>query len=93
MATYTATFKDGTQVTRTSKHAYVVAWRATWVVDGAVRSDVGFSASAEKVSAYCPAPYGVTGGTAKQRAEAKRKNAEFQAASRYSVEIAPAIAA
>lgn len=92
MATkYTATFSDGTAITRTSERTYGAAWRATWTDprDGEPHALTGFCASPEKASPYSPCPYGgaLTGS---RRAQQNRKNAEFRAAAGYRVEIVPA---
>lgn len=55
-------------------------------------SFTGFSASADKVNADKPDLFGVSG-SPKQKAEAKRKNAEYRVACGYRVEIVPVNAA
>jgi len=92
MPRYTATFADGTTITRNSERAYTAAWRATWNKDGRIVSFTGFSVSADKVNADKPDLVGVFG-SPKQKAEAKRKNAEYREACGYRVEIVPAAAA
>ncbi len=90
MTTYTATFADGTTITRNSDRAYGAAWRATWTnKEGNLMSDTGFSISPDKANAYAPKVYGVHG-TPKQKAEAKRLNAEHLQNCGYRIEIVPA---
>ena len=55
MTKYTATFSDGTTITRDSKRDFAVAWQASWIGNGDGRGFItGFSASADKVQAYVP---------------------------------------
>lgn len=93
MTTYTATFADGKTIIRNSDRQYTAAWRATWTnpESGRVSSVEGFSASPEVAakSAYIPSPWGCYGTNA-QKAEARRKNAEYREAAGYRVEIVPA---
>ena len=95
MTKYTATFADGTQITRKTDREYKVAWRSTWTgSDGAKRSETGFSVSREKVNAYKPTPWHEgRGSSASQRSEARKKNAEFLVTSGYRVEIVNTVAA
>jgi hypothetical protein len=93
MNKYTATFADGTSITRKSNRGYAVAWRATWSADGYEFEHTGFSASADKVNAYLPGPfYAGRFPSANDRAKARAKNEAFRIESGYRVEIAPAIA-
>ena len=92
MNKYTATFADGTTITRNTERQYAVAWRATWEHNGQQFEDTGFSYSKDKVNAYKPHPYYVgMGMSANDRAKARAKNAAFCAESNYRVEVAPAI--
>lgn len=78
MNKYTATFSDGTTVTRKSERDYAVAWLTTWTDEGKECYDYGFSVSREKVSPYVPNPFGTFRGmSSKQRAAANAANAEF----------------
>lgn len=88
---YTATFADGTTVTRTTAREYGVAWRATWTsTDGVKRSDSGFSFNRECAVPYRPVVR-LGYGSRAQKAAAKKANAEYLAASGYAVEFAPAV--
>lgn len=95
MIKYTATFADGTVVTRKSNRGYAVAWRATWTTaDGTARVEIGFSVSREKAQPYKPAPWARGRGfSAKQNAEAARKNEDYVRQAGYRVEIVAAVAA
>jgi hypothetical protein len=97
MNKYTATFADGTSITRKSARGYAVAWRATWInLDGRARVETGFSASAELAakSARPGLPYGTWRGmSSKDRAFSDRQNAQFLANANLRVEITPAVAA
>jgi hypothetical protein len=97
MTKYTATFADGTSITRSTKREYAVAWRATWTsLDGSACTETGFSASAAlaEKSARPSGPYGTwRGQSSKDRAIANERNAQFLAQCGLRVEIAPAIAA
>lgn len=97
MNKYTATFADGTVLTRKSARGYAVAWRATWVsLDGVTRFDDGFSATVEnaQASARPSLPYGTWRGMSpKDRAVAAEQNAKFLANANLRIEIVPAIAA
>lgn len=95
MTKYIATFADGTTISRKTARAYGAAWRATWTnADGTVRSETGFSISREKAQPYKPAPWATGRGfSAKQNAEAARKNEEYVQSIGYCVEIVPAVAA
>ena len=93
---FVATFANGDTITRTSAHAYGVAWRATWTNPDSGRkyAPTGFSVSKESASPVKPGLYWVHRGmSANERAEAKRKNAEFLTLSGYRVEFAPAVVA
>lgn len=94
MTTYTATFSDGTTISRNSKRLYAAAWRATWTEkNGTFVSFEGFSISAEKVNAYKPSVRCTGRGfSAKQNAAAKRLNQEHVSSVGYRVEIVPALA-
>ena len=96
MNKYTATFADGTVITRKSKNGYAVAWRATWTsLEGAPCVETGFSASAENAaqSARPGLPYGTWRGmSAKDRAFANEQNAKFLQGCNLRVEIVPAVA-
>jgi hypothetical protein len=92
MNKYTATFADGTTITRKTERQYAVAWRATWTCGGHDREETGFSYAKDKVNAYKPSPYYAgMGMSANDRAKARAKNAAFCAESNYRVEVAPAI--
>ena len=92
MNKYTATFADGTTITRKTERLYAVAWRATWTCGGHDREETGFSYAKDKVNAYKPSPYYAgMGMSANDRAKARAKNAAFCAESNYRVEVAPAI--
>lgn len=94
MNKFTATFADGTTITRKTDRVYAAAWRATWTRDGHECEDTGFSFSADKVNAYKPHPYYAGRGmSSAARAKAKALNAAYCAESGYRVEIVPAIAA
>jgi hypothetical protein len=97
MKKYTATFADGTSITRKSARGYAVAWRATWInLDGRARTETGFSATAQNAAASArpSLPYGTWRGmSSKDRAFAGQQNAQFLANANLRVEIAPAIAA
>lgn len=87
MNKYTATFADGTTITRNSTHAYAVAWRATWTNDKGHRfSRTGFSATASKPNAEKPTPFWY-GDSSKARAKARNDNAKWLADSDYKVEV------
>jgi len=91
MTTYTATFADGTTISRTTKRTYAAAWRVSYTKDGVFLTDTGFCATPEKATPFNPAPYELHRGlSAKQRAEAKKMNDEFLAQSGYKVEIVTA---
>lgn len=96
MTTYTATFSDGTTITRKSDRAYTAAWRATWTEpeNGQTFYQEGFSATSEVAakSAGVLSKYGVYGSAA-QKAKARRLNAEYRVAAGYRVEIVQAVAA
>lgn len=93
MNKYSATFADGTTITRTSAREYGVAWRATWTNDnGRARAETGFSSSREKANPYRP-KVAMGGGSSRDREWAKRQNDEFIARSGYGVEFAPAVRA
>lgn len=93
MNTYTATFANGKTLTRKSKNGYAFAWMATWAdTDGKQLSDSGFSASFElaQKAAKPWTPFGVWHGmSAKDRATATAKNAEFLANCNLKIEILP----
>lgn len=97
MIKYTATFADGTSISRKSNRGYAVAWRAKWInIDGRACTETGFSASAELASkAATPGlPYGIWRGmSAKDRAVANEMNAKFLANANLQVEIVPTVAA
>lgn len=97
MNKYTATFADGTTLTRKSNRGYAVAWRATWTdLFGHARSDTGFSASAENAAktAKPGLPYGTwRGQSASARAFANERNAKFLETCNLKIEIVPAVAA
>jgi len=94
MTKFTATFADGTSITRKTERTYAVAWRATWTRDGHEIEETGFSASPEKVNAYSPAPYYVGRyASSNDRAKAKAKNEAYRLEAGYRVEIVPAVAA
>lgn len=97
MIKYTATFADGTSITRKSDRGYAVAWRATWTnVHGLPRVETGFSSSTENAakSARPGLPYGTwRGQSAKDRAFAAEQNAKFLANANLNVEIVPVVAA
>lgn len=96
MNKYTATFADGSSITRQSARGYAVAWRATWTsLNGSVRTETGFSASEENAtkSARPCLPYGTYRGmSSKDRAFANQQNAKFLANANFNIEIAPAVA-
>jgi hypothetical protein len=96
MNKYTATFADGTSITRKSNRGYAVAWRATWTsVEGAARSDEGFSSSVDLAtkSATPGLPYGTWRGmSSSARAHANEQNSKFLANANVKIEIVPAIA-
>lgn len=97
MTKYTATFADGTSITRKSNRGYTVAWRATWTsVDGRACTETGFSATAQnaQASARPGLPYGIWRGmSAKDKAFANEMNAKFLANANLRVEIVAAVAA
>lgn len=97
MTNFTATFTNGKTLTRKSNNNYAFAWMATWThINGNMISDSGFSSSAELAAkaAKPSAPFGVWKGmSAKDRAIANTKNAEFLQGCNLKVEIVPAIAA
>ena len=97
MNKYTATFADGSSITRQSARGYAVAWRATWTnADGFVRTETGFSASEEHAtkSARPSLPYGTWRGmSSKDRAFADQQNAKFLANANLNIEIVPTITA
>lgn len=87
----TATFADGTTITRKTERAYGVAWKATW----SGNSRTGFSSSADKVSAYVP-----TLAWPKDRFPSKAELAQVKADQAqalidtgYRVEIVPTVTA
>lgn len=92
MTHFTATFADGTQITRNSEHGYTVAWRATWTEEGRLITFTGFSARADKINAdspdyMCPRHF-----SAARRAAIQKENAARRAATGYKVEVVPAVA-
>jgi hypothetical protein len=97
MNKYTATFLDGTSITRKSARGYAVAWRATWInIDGRACTETGFSATAAnaQASARPGLPYGTWRGmSSKDRAFANEQNAKFLANASLRVEIVQTIAA
>lgn len=97
MTKYTATFADGTVITRKSARGYAVAWRATWdEKDGQRLSETGFSVSKENAeqSAKPYLPWEVTRGqSAKARAFANEQNAKFLKNCNLRVEIVQVTAA
>lgn len=92
---FTATFADGTTITRSSAHAYTVAWRATWTDDNGFRNEVtGFAVSREKASPQRPGKALLWRGmSTNDRARAKRENAAYIERSGYRVEFAAAVKA
>lgn len=90
MNKYTATFSDGTTVSRKTNRTYAYAWKATWTYqDGRVCSDTGFSIDRD-CKPYVPAPWFTGRGlSAKQLEENRRKNAELLAQIDYKSEIVP----
>lgn len=95
MNKFSATFADGTTVTRKTAREYAVAWRVTWTTDnGIARVETGFSVSREKAAPYRPEiAWAHSGLSSNERAHARRKNAEFLARSGYRVEFAQAVRA
>ena len=95
MNKYTATFADGSIITRKSDRGYAVAWRATWTnLEGNPRSETGFSSSTEHATknARPVLPYGTWRGmSSKDRAFANQQNAKFLAGANLKVEIVPTI--
>jgi hypothetical protein len=91
MNKYTATFADGTTITRKSSHTYTSAWRATWTrLDGERVFDTGFSSSAELAAkaAKVGLPYGTWRGmSAKARTTANEQNAKFLQTCDMTIEI------
>lgn len=91
MNKYTATFSDGKTIKRNSNREYAVAWRiqyTTWY--GSQCEDTGFAASREQAqkAAQPNLPYGINRRmSSNDKAEAKRKNAEYLATANVSVEI------
>ena len=96
MIKYTATFADGTSITRKSARNYTVAWRATWTrLDGRPCCETGFSATAENAAASARPhlPYGTWRGmSSNDRAKAAANNAKFLANANLCVEIVPTVA-
>lgn len=96
MNKYTATFADGSSITRKSARSYTVAWRATWTnFAGKPCTDTGFSASADNAAASARPglPYGTWRGmSSKDRAFASEQNAKFLASANINIEIVPAVA-
>lgn len=93
MTTFTATFADGTSITRNSDHGYTVAWRATWTEEGRLVTFTGFSARADKINADKPGSMIFKHYSAAKRAELARKNTEILASTGYKLEVVPAVAA
>lgn len=95
MTKYTATFADGTQITRKSDRDYAVAWRVTWNhLDGLACSETGFSANAKNAAASARPglPYGTWRGMSpKNRALANEQNAKFLANANVRIEIVPTV--
>jgi hypothetical protein len=95
MNKYTATFADGTTITRKSARGYTVAWRATWInLDGSVCTETGFSATAQNAAASARPglPYGTWRGmSSKDRAFSAQQNAKFLANASLRVEIVPTV--
>lgn len=91
MNKYTATFSDGKKIQRSSKREYAVAWRiqyTTWY--GSQCEHTGFAASLDQAqkAARPNLPYGIDRRmSSNDKAEAKRKNAEYLAKANVSVEI------
>lgn len=96
MIKFTATFEDGTILTRKSNNGYAFAWRVTWThLDGKSYVETGFSASRENAekNAKPYLPYGTwRGQSPRDRAFSKEQNAKFLQNCNLRVEIVPAIA-
>lgn len=95
MKKYTATFADGSTITRSTTRIYGVAWRSTWTHDDGNRhSYTGFAISAAKVNAYKPVRHLINNRmSSSDRTEKRRLNAEYCDAIGYRVEIVPAVLA
>jgi hypothetical protein len=101
MNTYTATFADGTTITRKTKREYAVAWRATWTRDNANGEQqaiayTGFAVTKDRASPTLPvieyAPgRGCFGSSANERARVRKVNEDWRRAAGYRVEFAPAV--
>lgn len=94
---YSATFADGTTITRKTERSYGVAWRATWAgttQDGKplVRSETGFSITADKVAAFQPKTRHICQSmSSAERAKRRAENAAYLAQVGYKVEIVPTV--
>lgn len=94
MNKYTATFSDGKTIKRSTKREYAVAWRiqyTSWY--GSQCEETGFSASREQAqqAARPNLPFSIDRRmSSNDKAEAKRKNAEYLATANVVVEIVPA---
>jgi hypothetical protein len=95
MNKFTATFADGTTITRKTGRDYAVAWRATWTDEsGRPRAETGFSVSREKAIPYRPEKvWAHRDLSSNERARAVKENADFLARSGYQVEFAQAVRA
>lgn len=95
MNKFTATFADGTTVTRKTGREYGVAWRATWTNEsGHARAETGFSVSREKAAPYRPEKvWAHRGLSSNARARAVKENADFLVRIGYQVEFAAAVRA
>lgn len=89
MNRYTATFADGTAITRSSERPYTVAWRARWVAENGLRIErTGFAVSREKAKPERPSTaWGYPPGRRKREAQARDRSPERQ----YHVEFAPTV--
>jgi hypothetical protein len=95
MTKHTATFADGTTITRKTDREYGVAWMASWIGNGRRGFKTGFSASADKVQAYVPTlAWPETRFPSKaELADVKARQAQALIDIDYRVEIVPTVAA
>lgn len=94
MDKYTATFTDGTTISRNSEREYGVAWRATWTRDdnGAQVETTGFARDERSAHIEKPAKRSERRGmSANERAQVRRENHEYLARIGYRIEFAPAV--
>lgn len=88
---YTATFSDGSTITRNSHREYGFAWMSSWTrLDGKRVTETGFSNTADNAAkaAKPGMPYGTWRGmSSNDRAKAYEQNAKFVETCDLHIEI------